>query len=511
MEPEDQIEKEELYSSWALLIQTVLLIGALWTSYYLHLKQIRVIHETIVSIFAGMIVGLIIRLSPASTIQRMVTFNYTYFFNILLPPIILNSGYEMQRELFFRKIGTSLLFAFMGTFISALVIGVLVGILAFFGIDSLSLSFIDSLIFGSILSATDTVTVLAIFQSLKVDPKLYTIIFGESLLNDAVSIVLNSNLYMLKHSQLRKYSSIESCIIALMAYSSYLLSNGIDSSGVVSLLFCGIILKHYAYDNMSLKTKRTTKYLFHVLAQLSENFIFIYLGLTLFTKSDLEYKPIFIFFTAIFICIGRYFAIFPLSFLVNSFARYRNEIDSIPQEHSIMLFWAGLRGAVAFALTAELEGRNANAMLTTILVVVVLSVIIFGGSTSMMLEVLKIQTEMIVCDSINSAQLNNITSNETERKHWFISFDDRFLKPLFTRQKNQKYVSPHDQNNVESFGLVSINKKDNENIEVKNNHIRNSSDTFASVTINNFSTTNLNSNNQNSENNLLNSSTETSQ
>ncbi len=43
----------ELYSSWALLIQTFLLIGTLWTSYYLHLKDIRIIHETVISIFAG--------------------------------------------------------------------------------------------------------------------------------------------------------------------------------------------------------------------------------------------------------------------------------------------------------------------------------------------------------------------------------------------------------------------------------------------------------------------------
>lgn len=58
------------------------------------------------------------------------------------------------------------------------------------GIGSMSLSFLDSMIFGSVLSATDPVTVLTIFQSLKVDPKLYSIVFGESILNDVVSIVL---------------------------------------------------------------------------------------------------------------------------------------------------------------------------------------------------------------------------------------------------------------------------------------------------------------------------------
>ena len=58
------------------------------------------------------------------------------------------------------------------------------------GLESLGLSLIECLIFGSTLSATDPVTILAIFNQYKVDPKLYTVIFGESLLNDAVSIVM---------------------------------------------------------------------------------------------------------------------------------------------------------------------------------------------------------------------------------------------------------------------------------------------------------------------------------
>lgn len=67
---------------------------------------------------------------------------------------------------------------------------VLVYIYSFLGLESLDVSLLECLIFGSTLSATDPVTILAIFQQYKVDPKLYTIIFGESLLNDAVSIVM---------------------------------------------------------------------------------------------------------------------------------------------------------------------------------------------------------------------------------------------------------------------------------------------------------------------------------
>ncbi len=67
---------------------------------------------------------------------------------------------------------------------------VLVYLWSFLGLESLQVTLLECLIFGSTLSATDPVTILAIFNQYKVDPKLYTIIFGESRLNDAVSIVM---------------------------------------------------------------------------------------------------------------------------------------------------------------------------------------------------------------------------------------------------------------------------------------------------------------------------------
>ena len=137
-----------------------------------------------------MIVGLIIRMSPGHYIQDAVKFNPGYFFNILLPPIILNSGYELHQANFFRNLGSILTFAIPGTFISALVVGIILYIWTALGLDNVSLEFVDALAVGATLSATDPVTILSIFNAYKVDPKLYTIIFGESLLNDAISIVM---------------------------------------------------------------------------------------------------------------------------------------------------------------------------------------------------------------------------------------------------------------------------------------------------------------------------------
>lgn len=63
---------EEFYSSWSLFLVCMLLILSLWTSYYLQIKRIRAVHETLVSIFAGMFVGMIVRLAPVGMVKEML-------------------------------------------------------------------------------------------------------------------------------------------------------------------------------------------------------------------------------------------------------------------------------------------------------------------------------------------------------------------------------------------------------------------------------------------------------
>ncbi|KAI8811969.1 Sodium/hydrogen exchanger family-domain-containing protein [Cladochytrium replicatum] len=552
--PDPSPHAEEIISTWAILILISLLFITLLTSYYLQRKRIKFIHETVVSIFLGLVVGLVIRLIPSPDLQRMVSFDHKYFFNLLLPPIILNSGYDMKRKDFFRNFGSILTFAFLGTFISTVIIACAIYLYALLGINGLKLSFLDAMVFGAILSSTDPVTVLAIFHQNKVDPKLYAIIFGESLLNDSVAIVLFSTLgqfkgkevtlinlahgigtfmaiffgsvmiglivalicaLMLKHSHLHQFPSLESCLVFLLAYSSYLLSNGIQLSGIVSLLFCGIALKHYAYDNMSMRSRRTTKYMFRVLSQMSENFIFIYLGVTLFTKVDEQYYPVLIIFTLGLIMAARYVSVVPLSHMINWInTRIYQRDEVLPRNHQLMLWWAGLRGAIAFALAFEVGGESGNAIRSTTLVVCVVTIILLGGTTHQALMTLNIRTgvgephgydaptpddedfediesgssdddvedwnddgpgsvrdartrvkrygrhaesdevasmdsaedvrrgsgERLVGPSARSTSRGSrpniyLPAFDEDMTHWFISFDNRWLKPLFTRTR----------------------------------------------------------------------------
>jgi sodium/hydrogen exchanger-like protein 6/7 len=407
-----------------------------------------------------MVIGLILRLTAAQSVLGAVSFDYQFFFNLLLPPIILASGYELHQGNFFRNIGTILTFAFAGTFISAMVLGLILYVWTRIPLEGLDITFVEAISVGATLSATDPVTILAIFNTYKVDPQLYTVIFGESILNDAIAIVLfeTAQKYregaakghltilslfesigvfllvffgslmiglivgigtslLLKYTLVRRYPKIESCLVVLIAYACYFFSNAIHMSGelhpfltkgakltitgIVSLLFCGICMKHYAYHNMSRRTQLTTKFIFQVMAQLSENFIFIYLGLSLFTEAGLEYKPLFILVTVVGICVARYCAVFPLSKAINYVIRYRarklgrEEADVLPKNHQMMLYWAGLRGAVGVALAAGLQGPNGYALRATVLVVVVLTVIIFGGTTARMLEILEIRTGVV--------------------------------------------------------------------------------------------------------------------
>ncbi|KAL2912046.1 monovalent cation:H+ antiporter, CPA1 (nhx1) [Polyrhizophydium stewartii] len=470
---------EEISASWAILILISILFVILFTSYLLQRWQIRFIHETVVSILLGSLVGAIIKYSPiaqASGIADMVTFDHRYFFNLLLPPIILNSGYDMKRRNFFKNFGSILIFAFGGTFVSTIVIGVLVYAVVLTHVHGLNMSFLDCVVFGAILSSTDPVTILSIFHQLKVDPKLYAIIFGESVLNDSVAIVLFSTLgkfqgkpftlatvaqgsamfvgvltgsvligiilallcaLMLKHTHVHHYPTLESCLVSLLAYSSYLLSNAIQLSGIVSLLFCGIILKHYAYDNLSVTSRRTTKYMFRVLSQMSENFVFIYLGVTLFTITDEAYYPGLIIPTLVIIMVARYVSTIPLAGMINLVAARWSKAarpastatspaigfggrrlstnlaggsasslsdalagaspapapaPKIPRNHQLMLWWAGLRGAIAFALAFNVEGAAGPAIRTTTLAVCVVSIVVLGGTTHLALERLHIRT-----------------------------------------------------------------------------------------------------------------------
>ncbi|CRK23097.1 hypothetical protein BN1723_018048, partial [Verticillium longisporum] len=114
-----------------------------------------------------MTVGILLLIASDDSVRKLISFDHQIFFNLLLPPIILGAGYELHQANFFRYIGPIVTFAFAGTFLSAMTIGIVLWFYAVSGIESISLDFVDAISVGATLSATDPVTILAIFNTYK--------------------------------------------------------------------------------------------------------------------------------------------------------------------------------------------------------------------------------------------------------------------------------------------------------------------------------------------------------
>ncbi|KAH1023602.1 hypothetical protein HUJ04_012776 [Dendroctonus ponderosae] len=534
-----------------LLSYTLLLILTVLTIWLFKHRRLSFVHETGLAVIYGLIVGAIIRYSgatsqvinmqvfvdetkynsslPPDTLSlympkpnpsRNLTFQYVFrneiddvkeneidlkatfdpeiFFNIILPPIIFHAGYSLKRKYFFRNLGAILTYAIIGTTVSSFIVGILMyGCVQLMPIRlATSFTFLDTLYFGALISSTDPLTIIAIFNDLNVDVNLYALVFGESVLNDAVAIVLSGSIQhygkryqlgtggfeikaffqavgdfcgifmlslligaamgcitalMTKYTRVRDFPLLESALFVLMSYSTFLIAEASDLTGVVSVLFCGICQAHYTYNNLSEDSRIRTKQIFELLNFLAENFIFSYIGVSMFTFPKHHFETWFI--IAGFICaaIGRAANVYPLSFLLN-LGRH----PKIPLNFQHMLFFAGLRGAMSFALAIRNTRSEARqAMLTTTSLIVIITVIIQGGASMNLLKWLKIpvgsdeETEAL---SQNGGHSGNSTPrsdcNEpfgapqrpTQNEKALLarvwgSLDSKYMKPLLTHSR----------------------------------------------------------------------------
>jgi len=361
--------------------------------------------------------------------KNLLSFSPTVFFCVLLPPIIFSSGYHMKASWFFNNVWKILAFAFVGTFLSSFVIGGFLNLLGQGG-ASANLSLAECLAFGALISATDPVTTLAVFEKLKVDPHLFYIIFGESVLNDAVAIVLfhtfekfigfpyDSDTLMLaiadfififtgstfigfvlgclsslllKHVNLRESPLMELSIFILFCYLPFALGELCYMSGIVAILFTGLTMKHYTYNNLSERVKKMSNTIVKLFAALAETVVFIDLGTSVYTFDSADAGMII---WSILLCLlARALHVYPLSWLLNERTNACNmkNIRKISTNEMHMIAFAGLRGAIAYALSVNFPGENAKYVRSCTTILVMLSVLLLGGGTEPVLRLLNIK------------------------------------------------------------------------------------------------------------------------
>jgi sodium/hydrogen exchanger 8 len=186
--------EEEVMLAEYLLVFLVLLAAVLILQFYVgRVWKLHYLPESGANMLLGMFISLLIRASGKDTSTSsgvgMLGFSSTVFFLGFLPPIIYNSGYQLKRRLFFANLGGIMSLAVIGTSVSALIVGL--GLWGFGQCGGVyTMTFMEAVCFGSLISATDPVSTLAVFTELRVDPTLFYLVFGESVMNDAVAITL---------------------------------------------------------------------------------------------------------------------------------------------------------------------------------------------------------------------------------------------------------------------------------------------------------------------------------
>jgi len=413
-------QEESLTSARIAFILFVLVVCILCV-HYLIAKKLHHVPESVSVVFIGAIIGFIGKLlsqsGQASYIQEEML-SPQAFFVVLLPPIIFEAGYSLHKGNFFQNLGSIIIFAVFGTMISTLLVGLGLYLLGAGGV-TMELRLTDALAFGALISAVDPVATLAIFSAMDVEPVLNMLVFGESILNDAVSIVLCNIMIklgksstdagftvllsalaqftqlmilsailgtvsallcalVLKHVDLRRNPSLEFGMMLVGSYFPYCCAEALDLSGITSILFAGIVMSHYAHQNLSLVTQINVQNAFRAMAFLAETSVFAYLGMAIFSFQH-RLIPSFLIWTIILILLGRALNIYPLSYFINHFRDTR-----ITRKMQFVMWFSGLRGAIAYAVSLHLDiedQEHRRAIITTSLCVVLFTILVLGGST----------------------------------------------------------------------------------------------------------------------------------
>jgi len=262
-------QSSELHSSRLLGIMLVMLACTMIKA-LLKAFDVNWLPDACAFILVGTIVGALVRVVSKGLLQNRLSFDNDLFLQILLPPIIFQAALNIDKRAFRRDLFPILLFAGFGTAFSAVAIGLITHHVSTLGSED-TLPLLDSLVFGSLISSIDPVATLSILAGVGVSQTdtLYTLIFGESLLNDGVAIVLFETLVdhlgedeelgkeayqdMAKHFFVVLFGSIAIglAIGACCTVYFYVLRGRQTAVTEVGVFFCWALIPYYVADGAS--------------------------------------------------------------------------------------------------------------------------------------------------------------------------------------------------------------------------------------------------------------------
>jgi len=346
----------------------------------------------------------------ALSFQQAIQFELTpeIILLLFLPPLVFEAALHIDYHTFRRVLTPVLLLAVLGVLIT---VGIVFGLLTATGL----LDWRTALIFASLIAATDPVAVVSLFKALGAPKKLSTLVESESLFNDATTIVIfhlvtavvlmpggmEGHVDLLQAVRQFLLVSlggmgigivtgvvanqifarvddhlIEITLSTIVAYGAYLLAEQFHLSGVLAVVFAGMLIGNRSDRSMSPTTRMVLMNFWEYIAFLVNSLVFILIGMeVVFPK--LEGDIILLLLAAVSaVLISRAVAVYGLSF-ISRLLRNR-----VPASYQHVLFWGGLRGAVSLALALSIPhyfpGRQ---MVLTLTFAVVLFTLLVQATT----------------------------------------------------------------------------------------------------------------------------------
>ncbi|XP_076592179.1 sodium/hydrogen exchanger 5 [Chaetodon auriga] len=443
-----------------------------------------VVPESCMLILLGLVLGGVVLIANKKQLYQLEP---ALFFLFLLPTIVGDAGYFMPARLFFDNLGAILTYAVVGTLWNAFCTGFCLYAAKLLGVidERVQADLMDFLLFGSLISAVDPVAVLAVFEEVHVNDTLFIIVFGESLVNDAVTVVLykvyisfvevgaenvqtadyfkgvasflivsiGGTLVGLVFAVIlgfitrftKKVRIIEPLFVFLLVYLAYLTAELFSLSAILSMTFCGIGANKYVEANISQKSRTTVKYTMKTLASIAETIIFIFLGISAVDKSKWAWDTGLVSCTLVFIFVFRAVGVIGQTWVLNRFRLV--PLDKIDQ---VVMSYGGLRGAVAFALVVLLDSEQVKAkdyFVATTIVVVFFTVMFQGLTIKPLVKWLKVprstSRKPTINEEIHERAFDHILTAVEDiaglqgYHHWrdkWEQFDKNYLSKLLLRK-----------------------------------------------------------------------------
>jgi CPA1 family monovalent cation:H+ antiporter len=296
-------------------------------------------------------------------------------FTALLPPLLFEAAFYIHWEQMRRDFSVIVVLATLGVLMSACVTTIGMHYLARW-------QWLSALAFGVLIAATDPVSVIATFREAKAHGRLLVLIEAESLLNDGTAAVAFGVVIALASGQqLTSFEIITTvlktigggilcgvavALVALLlagrtddhlvqitfttvaAYGSFLLAEHFGLSGVLATITAGLVIRNIkSLGTISDRGKEAVQVVWEYVAFVANSLVFLLIGMHGIDQHFVElWLPAAI--AIVLVTLGRAVAIYPCCLL---FSRSSLRVTT---KHQHVLFWGGLRGAVALALALGL-------------------------------------------------------------------------------------------------------------------------------------------------------------